>query len=252
MAGELVHIETAEGRCPAHLFISNVGAENPAIILYMDGLGIRPALEYMARRLSQEGYAVLLPDLFYRFGPYGPFDPAEVLRQDFHAILGPLMATTNNDRAMNDTQYYLRYLENRADVSTQRMGVIGFCMGGAMALNAAGEFPDRIVAVASFHGGNLAIDKERSPHLLADKIQGEVYVAGADEDGSYPPEMASRLEAALTAAGVNHRCEIYAGAQHGWMMPDFPVFEANAAERGWCEMVSLFKRNLLNDNLVIK
>jgi carboxymethylenebutenolidase len=117
-------------------------------------------------------------------------------------------------------------------------------MGGGMALTAAGKFPDRVAAAASFHGGNLATDLPVSPHLLAPQIKAEVLVAGADQDGSYPPEMAQRLEAALTEAGVKHHSEIYEGKLHGWMKPDMPVYDAAAAERGWNELFALYDRTL--------
>jgi len=113
-----------------------------------------------------------------------------------------------------------------------------------MAIAAAGTYPNHFAAVASFHGGNLATDAPTSPHLLAHKLEAETYVAGADNDDNYPPAMAERLEKVLTEAGVPYRAEIYPGAAHGWMMPDFPVYDHGAAERGWSEMLTLFDRNL--------
>ena len=113
-----------------------------------------------------------------------------------------------------------------------------------MSLTAAGTYPDRIAAAASFHGGNLAADSELSPHRLAPRIAGRVYVAGADQDDSYPPEMAALLEQALSDAGVDHRCEIYPGALHGWTMKDFPIYNLAAAERHWEELLALFAGTL--------
>lgn len=113
-----------------------------------------------------------------------------------------------------------------------------------MAISAAGTFADRFAAVASFHGGNLATDAPTSPHLLASKIKAEVYVAGADNDNSCPPAMVERLEQAFSDAGMNHSAEIYAGAAHGWMVSDFPVFDPALAQRGWSSMLALFERNL--------
>jgi carboxymethylenebutenolidase len=117
-------------------------------------------------------------------------------------------------------------------------------MGGAISLTVAGTYPDRVAAAASFHGANLATDSELSPHRLAPKMKGCVYVAGADQDNHYPPEMAGRLEKALTDAGVDHHCEIYPGALHGWTMADFPVYNEPAAERHWRELLALFSRAL--------
>jgi carboxymethylenebutenolidase len=117
-------------------------------------------------------------------------------------------------------------------------------MGGGMALAAAGMHPDGFAAVASFHGGNLATDAPTSPHLVASRIKGEVYLAVAENDASYPVEMAARLEKTLADAGVRYRSETYQGAAHGWMKPDFPVFNAEAAERGWKEMLEFFGSRL--------
>ena len=113
-----------------------------------------------------------------------------------------------------------------------------------MALAAAGTWPGRVAAAASFHGGGIASDKPNSSHFLASRMKAEVYVAGAENDPTYPPVMAERMEKALNDAGVRHRCQIYEGALHGWMMPDFPVYNKEAAERGWREMLVLFDRNL--------
>jgi carboxymethylenebutenolidase len=113
-----------------------------------------------------------------------------------------------------------------------------------MAITAAGTYPDRIAAAISFHGGRLATDDAASPHLLAPKIRAELYIAVADNDRSCPPEMVERFTKALDDAGVRYRCETYRGASHGWMKPDFPVYDEATAERGWSEMLALFGRAL--------
>ncbi|SDA21101.1 dienelactone hydrolase family protein [Sphingomonas sp. NFR15] len=244
MSDEQITIQTRDGTCPAHVLTPAGEGTWPAVIFYMDALGMRPTVVEMARRLAANGYVVLVPDLLYRYGPYDPFDPEEVFAKGFREIIGPLMATTGNDKAAADTEAFLAYLDTRTDVAGTKIGTVGFCMGGGMAITAAGTFPDRVAAAVSFHGGNLATDAETSPHRLAPKITAEVYVAGADEDNSYPPEMAERLTKAFDDAGVTYKAEIYPGAHHGWMKPDFPVYNEAAAERGWREMLALFKRTL--------
>ena len=245
MAHEQVSIRTADGDCPTHVLIPEGEGPWPAVITYMDALGMRPAIVDVGRRLAENGYLALVPDLFYRSGEYAVPTPREAFASgDLMKIIGPLMAATGPAKAAEDTRYLLDYLDTRSDVKGDKVGTVGFCMGGGMALAAAGTFPDRVAAAASFHGGNLASDKSDSPHLLAPKMRAEVYVAGADNDPSYPLEMAERMEKALAGAGVRHRCETYEGALHGWMKPDFPIYNKEAAERGWREMLALFKRNL--------
>lgn len=239
-----ITVQTHDGHCPAHLVTPAGEGRWPAIIFYGDAGGIRPAVVAMAQRLANAGYAVLLPDLFYRYGPYETLVPAEVLKGDVMAVLGPLMATTGNDKAVEDTAAFLAYLDGCGAVEGRQVGAVGFCMGGGMAISAAGAFADRFAAVATFHGGNLATDAPTSPHLRAPRIRAEVYVAGADNDDSYPPAMAERLQQALGAARVTYAAEIYRGAAHGWMVPDFPVFDPVLAERGWRSMLALFERNL--------
>jgi len=245
MSHEQVSIKTKDGDCPTHVFTPAGDGPWPAVIFYMDALAIRPTLFDMGQRLADAGYVVLLPDLFYRYGAYDELDPKEVFASgSVREVIGPLMSTTSTLKAAEDTEAFLAYLDSRDDVAGSKVGTTGYCMGGGMSLTAAGAFPDRIAAAASFHGGNMANDTDLSPHLAAAKIKGRVYVSGADKDDSYPPEMAARLEKALSDAGVDHRCEIYPDALHGWTMADFPIYNEAAAERHWKELLALFADTL--------
>jgi carboxymethylenebutenolidase len=240
---ETVSIPTADGACPAHVFTPDGAASGPwpAVIFFMDGLAIRPTLFAMSQRLADAGYLVLLPDMFWRAGPYAPIDPKVVFASgNIRGALGHLFGSTDNGRAAKDTGAFLDWLAACPDVAGEKVGCTGYCMGGAFSLAAAGTYPERIAAAASFHGGALATDDPLSPHLLAPKMRARVYVGGADEDASYPPEMAERLDRALSDAGVEHTCEIYPGALHGWTMPDFPVYNEAAAERHWHVLLNLF------------
>lgn len=243
MPREQIMIATSDGDCSSYVLTPSTVGRWPAVIFYMDAGGIRPAIIQMAERLAEAGYVVLLPDLYYRFGPYGPLVPEEVFQGDVMSILGPLMATTGNARAAADTGSLLRYLHTRADV-VGATGAVGFCMGGGMALSAAAIYTDRFQAVASFHGGNLATGAPTSPHLLAAGLKAEVYVAVAENDEQYPQDMAMRFEQAMIEAGVRYRSETYWGAAHGWMTTDFPTFNKAASDRGWVELLALFERTL--------
>ena len=139
---------------------------------------------------------------------------------------------------MSDTGAFLDYLAAQADVKPGAIGTTGYCMGGFMSLTAAGTYPERIAATASYHGGRLASDAQDSPHLLAPRIKSRVYIAGASDDPLFPEEMKERLERALTAAGVEHTIETYP-AKHGWVLRDSPAFDAAAAERHWRTLLAL-------------
>ena len=147
MPNEQITIRTRDGECTLRIATPAADGSWPAVIFYMDAGGIRPAVIEMAQRLADAGYVVLLPDLFYRYGAYGPFVPKEVFAGDFRAILGPLMATIGNDKAAEDTEAFLASLDARGDVAGRKVGAVGFCMGGGMALAAAGTYPDRFGAV---------------------------------------------------------------------------------------------------------
>ncbi|MBV9511291.1 MAG: dienelactone hydrolase family protein, partial [Caulobacteraceae bacterium] len=216
----------------------------PAVILYMDALAIRPALKDMAERMASYGFVVLLPDLFYRAGPYAPLDPKVVFAGDVRAAIAPLAGTTSNAKAAEDTAAFIAYLDTRKDVKGRKIGVTGYCMGGGMAIAAAAAYPDRIAAAATYHGGALANDSKLSPHLGAPRIKAKVYIGVAENDNSYPPEMAERFERALKDAGVDYVSELYEGAAHGWTQTDFPVHNAAAEEEHWRTLIGLFRETL--------
>lgn len=244
MAHEQVDITTTDGICPTHVFTPAGEGPWPAVIMYMDALGIRPGMLETGQHLADAGFVVLLPDLFYRYGTYEPMDPVAVIGGgNMRAVIMPFMSTTDTKKVAADTAHYIAYLDTRSDVKGDKIGVTGYCMGGSMAIAAAGAFPDRIAAAAPFHAGNLATDADTSPHLFVPSIEAEVYVGYADPDNSYPPEMAERFKKALDDAGVTYRHEGYKAA-HGWMMPDFPIYDAGEAARGWQETIALFKRTL--------
>ncbi len=243
-----VGVPVSDGTARAVLVTPRGDGPFPAVILFMDVFGIRPALTGIAERLAGHGYVVLVPDMFWRAGAYGPLVPAmvmgdEVLKRD---LFGRLRAATDTERADRDTSACLDYLAGLAQVEAGPVGVVGYCMGGGIALRAAGLFPNRVVSAAAFHPGRLATDAPDSPHLLADRIRARVLVAGADADASFPAEEADRLRAALDAAGVANRVTIYAGARHGFVPADTPAHDHDAMERHWVELLALFDETLMS------
>ena len=241
-----VKIPTPDGEARAYTFTPAGSGPWPAVIFYMDAPAIRPALFQMCERLASHGYYVLLPDMFWRAGPYEPINLKAVMKDEEtrRAVFGKLMASTDPEKSTRDTGAFLDWLSKQPQVKGDKVGCTGYCMGGGLALRAAGNSPDRIAAAAAFHGGRLATDAPDSPHLLAPKMKAKVYVAGADEDAGFPPDQADKLREALTAAGVDNEVTIYAGAKHGYAPPDMPVYNEEASERHWREMLKLFDETL--------
>ncbi|MGX7873310.1 dienelactone hydrolase family protein [Mesorhizobium sp. ORM6] len=244
MTKQDLQIKTSDGVAKVGLFRSAKTSPTKAgVILYQDAFGPRPALDGMAERLAGEGYAVLVPDLFYRNAPYGPFDAKTAFAEEkTKAALMALVSGTTQTMTISDGAAFLDALAGEG--VTGPIGTVGYCMGGARALNAAATYPDRIKAAASFHGGNLASDAADSPHHKAASIKGRVYVGMAGVDRSFPPEQSTRLEEALRAAEVDHVLENYVGMAHGWCVPDHSVHDEAGAERHWKRLTALFAETL--------
>jgi carboxymethylenebutenolidase len=240
-----IEIKTRDGACPTYVYRPAGKGPWPAVLVFMDGIGIRPAMLELGERLATYGYFVLLPDLFYRSGPYEPMDPKSIFSdpEKRKVLMEKFFAHASQANIMSDTGAFLDYLAHEPDVKSGGIATTGYCMGGLMSLTAAGTYPDRIVATASYHGGRLATDAPESPHLLAPKMKSRVYVAGAIEDQSFPDDMKARLEEALTKAGVDHTIETYQ-ARHGWVFRDTPVYDEAAAERHWTSLRALLDAKL--------
>jgi carboxymethylenebutenolidase len=245
MTRETLSIPTADGTCPASLWKPAGTGPWPAVIVFMDGLGIRPAIWEIGERLASTGYLVLMPDLYYRSGPYEPMIAAEIFgNADKRAELGKkFMGAIDQAAIVRDARAFLDLLAARGDVVQPKVGVVGYCMGGGFALAVAGSYPDRIAAAAAYHPANLATDLPTSPHLLAPKIRAQVYVGGASEDAHFPDEQKQRLAAALDAAGVVNTVETYP-CKHGWVPSDTPVHDPAGAEKHWQTLGALLANAL--------
>ena len=220
------------------------GVARPGVLYYPDAGGVREAFSSMADRLAGLGYAVLLPDIYYRT-PYAPFDTATLFtdEQEF-ARLTALTGTLSPERVVDDAGAYLAALIASPEVSDTDLGVVGYCFGGSMALRAAGRSPDSVGAVATFHGGGLAgADDPDSPHLLADRIRAAVYVAAATDDAAFGPDQHDRLQQAFDAAGVRVTIETYPAA-HGFAVPDNPTYDPGADRRHLEAMDEFLGRHL--------
>jgi len=217
----------------------------PGVLLLMDAVGVRETLLSMADRLADNGFFVLLPNFFYRAGAFAPFNPMTLWSdpKERERVMS-LVRTLDPAGAMRDVGACLDTLEKTPGVKAHRFGCVGYCMGGMLALRAAAAHPARIAAAASIHGGQLVTDKEDSPHLGVKNIRGRLYLGAADNDRSYTAEQSATLETALQGAGVAHQIEFYPGAQHGFAVKDFPVYDAAASEKHWERVLTLFRETL--------
>ncbi|CAN5609257.1 dienelactone hydrolase family protein [soil metagenome] len=245
----LISITTADGISPAFTFIpsraADAGGRNPGVLLYIDGIGMRPAMHRLAQRVADLGYLVLMPDVFYRLGAYEAPDMREMFKdpQVGKAWFGKVFPAAAPALVMRDTASYLDALASDPRVMPVKVGVTGYCMGGRLAVIAAATMPDRIAAAGAFHPGGLVTEEPSSPHLLAPAIRGRVYVAGAIEDSNFTDAQRGRLDDALTAAGVSHTVAVYP-AKHGWVPDDSPVHDAAQAERHFEALRELFAATL--------
>ncbi|MFJ9117128.1 dienelactone hydrolase family protein [Streptomyces sp. NPDC102394] len=244
--GTAVDITTEDGVADAFVAHPDDDLPHPGVLLYMDAFGLRPHLESMARRLAEAGYTVLVPNVFYRHGRSPVFDLPEFIdpaaRPQIWEQVAPVMMSHTPDLAKRDAGAYLRWLADSPLVAAGKVAVTGYCMGARLALYTAGTYPDRVAAMAGFHGGQLATDAPDSPHTVIPDVTAEMYFGHADEDPSMSPEQQQRLEEALTAAGVRHRCEVYPGAHHGYTQADTAAYDKEGAERHWAALLDLLGR----------
>ena len=237
-------IATADGTCDCTVAHPDGDGPFPAILMFMDGVGVRPGLIAMAERFAAEGYFVLLPNMFYRTGRAPVFDHTTILAPENRPRLMEIVQSVTPDKVVRDAGTFLDFIKAQTVTDPGPVGVIGYCMGGGMMMRTAAHHADRVGAGASFHGGRLATDSPDSPHRLAPKIKAELYFGHADQDAGMPPEQMERLAEALRAAHTRFRAELYTGALHGFTQSDLPMFNAAACEQHWQRALALFARAL--------
>lgn len=237
-------ITTPDGSCPVTLATPDGTGPWPGVVMYPDAGGARATFDDMAAQLADEGYAVLVPDIYYRDAGWKPFEMATVFSDasERQRLFSMIKKVTPEIMAA-DARTFFDYLQGRPEVVDGKFGTTGYCMGGRTSLVVAGRVPDRVAAAMSFHGGGLATDEPDSPHLLAEQIQAAVYVGGAKGDASFTSEQADTLEKALSAAAVEHTIEFY-DAAHGFAVPDNAPYDAAAAQQHWDAMESFFGARL--------
>ena len=239
-----VEVKTPDGTTDAY-FVHPAAGRHPAVLVWPDIFGLRPAFRQMGKRLAESGYTVLVVNPFYRTkkAPTAPekanFDDPET-RKMLMGLAGTLSPAT----ARTDAQALVGWLDQQAATDTKRKaGTTGYCMSGRIAFATAAALPDRVGAVASFHGGGLVTDQPESPHLLIPKTKARFLVAIARNDDEKEPKAKDILRDAFAKAGRPAEIEVYP-AMHGWCPPDSAVYDAAQAEKAWARMMALFEESL--------
>ena len=246
MRSETIDVPTADGVADAYLTMPDEGV-HPGVLFVMDAIGLRARIEEMADRIAARGFVVLAPNTLYRAGRAPVFPLPDLKDADnraaFIAQVRPLIGDLTADVVAADGDAYLDALSERA--APGPVAITGYCMGGRVGWHIARSHPGRVAALASFHGGNLAVaDDPESPHRSAGAFDAELYFGHADQDHSMTAEQIELLEQALEETDLTYRSELYDGAAHGWTMSDTAVYDEAATERHFEELFALLDRTI--------
>lgn len=237
-----VVVTTKHGRMPAFVAAPSDGGPHPPIVFYMDAPGTREELRNMARRIARHGYFCILPDMYYRLGTI-LFD---LPRRDdaMSAVVRSAMNSLTNAFVTDDTAAMLGWLDAQDRARPGPVGCVGYCMSGQYITTVSARFPHRMAAAASLYGVKIVTDQPDSPHLLVDRIKGELYYAFAEHDQSVPDNVIPDLRSALTKTDVKHAIKVFPGTQHGFAFPERAVYETVASEQTWADMFAMWDRCL--------
>jgi carboxymethylenebutenolidase len=236
-----VTITTPDGSADCY-FAHPATGTTPAVLVWPDIFGLRPAFRQMGKRLAQSGYSVLVVNPFYRThkAPTAEAGSATPIPQ-----LMPLAQSLNETTHMSDAKAFVAWLDTQSSVAKNRkVGTQGYCMGGPIAFRTAAAVPDRVGAVGSFHGGGLVTDKPNSPHLQASKSKAQFLVAIAENDDARSPNDKTVLKETFAKAGLSAEVEVYVGCAHGWCPPDSRVYNEPQAEKAWARLLDMYGKAL--------
>jgi carboxymethylenebutenolidase len=236
-----VTVATPDGSADCY-FVHPATGTAPGVLVWPDIFGLRPAFRKMGKRLAESGYAVLVVNPFYRVKKAPTADAGTATSiQD----LMPLARALNETTQTTDAKAFIAWLDGQKSVAKDRkVGTQGYCMGGPIAFRTAAAVPDRVAAVASFHGGGLVTDAPNSPHLQAAKSRAQFLIAIAENDDARSPNDKSVLKETFAKANLTAEIEVYAGAAHGWCPPDSRVYNEPQAEKAWSRLLVLYGKAL--------
>ena len=239
---EDIEVETPDGQADCHLVHPSSGT-HPGVVLWPDAYGSRPAMRQMGRRLAESGYAVLVVNPYYRTAK-APILPegADFTDPKTRETILSMMATLTPQTQATDAKAFVDFLDAQPAVARDRkMGAMGYCMGGPITMRTAAARPDRIGAIASFHGGRLVTDGPESPHRLVPKMKARALFAIAENDDESEPQVKHVLRETFARNGLEAEIEVYEGTLHGWCPPDARVYHEVQAERAWSRLLALFE-----------
>ena len=236
-----VSVKTPDGTADCY-FVHPASGTAAAVLVWPDIFGLRPAFRQMGKRLAESGYSVLVVNPFYRTkkAPTAENGSATPIQQ-----LMPLAQGLSETTQMTDAKAFIAWLDQQASVAkNKKVGTQGYCMGGPIAFRTAAAVPDRVGAVASFHGGGLVINAPNSPHLQAAKTKAHFLIEIAENDDARSPDEKNVLKETFTKANLPAEIEVYAGAAHGWCPPDSRVYNEPQAEKAWSRLLALYGKAL--------
>jgi carboxymethylenebutenolidase len=236
-----VDVKTPDGTADCY-FVHPATGTAPAVLIWPDIFGLRPAFRQMGKRLAESGYAVLVVNPFYRVkkAPTASAGGATPI-----AEVRPLAQGLNETTHMTDAKAFIAWLDEQAPVAKNRkVGTQGYCMGGPMAFRTAAAVPERVGAVATFHGGGLVNDTPNSPHAQAAKSHAQFLIAIAANDDARSPNDKTALRETFAKANLPAEIEVYEGSAHGWCPPDSTVYNEPLAEKAWTRLLVLYEKAL--------
>lgn len=244
VAGRDVAITTPDGTADAY-FVAPAKGRHPAVLIWPDIFGLRPAFRQMAERLAQSGYAVLVVNQFYRSTKTPFVTPGQGFDAALGAKVAPWRALLTPDATVRDGKAFAAFLDRQKEVDPKRgMATTGYCMGGPMVMYTAAAIAGRIKAGATFHGGGLVGTQPDSPDKLIPQMKASYLIAIAANDDQRSPTDKDVLRAGFAAAKLPAEIEVYAGTKHGWCPPDSEVYDAAQADKAWGRMLALFGKTL--------
>jgi carboxymethylenebutenolidase len=201
----------------------------PGLIVIQEWWGLNDQIKRTADRFAAEGFVALAPDLFH----------GEAATYEEPNEAGKLLMALDADRAAQDVAGAARWLKAHEATTGIKVGVVGFCMGGKLALLTGSVAPEEVGAIVDMYGIHPNIHPDYS------KMKAAVLGLFAGDDGSIPPEARQALSDELSAAGVSHEFHTYPGVDHAFMNEDREgVHDEEASRDAWGRILAFFRSNL--------